>query len=194
MLMLTRMLSWLDRFRAPLTGGESPWHRVAIDVPSTAFGPGSTCEFKHYLEGESIVPASSIEDIIAWLLTCEYVADAEQFNERDLWQHPRSFEDRRRGDCEDFALWAWRKLAEIGVSAELVVGRALCGEDGGKARRHAWVVYRVDGTAFLFEPAARSRERMIQPLDAAMDDYVPHFAVDHRSVTCAFMGCILDAP
>ena len=25
------------------------------------------------------------------------------------------------------------------------------------------------------------------------DDYVPHFAVDHRFVTSAFVGCILDS-
>src|SRR5262249_40070867 len=111
---------------------------------------------------------------------------------RDLWQHPHSFEERRRGDCEDFALWAWRKLAEIGVEAEFVVGRVLCA-DSETARHHAWVVYRLNGTEFLFEPAARSREQMILLLSDAMDDYVPHFAVNHRLATCAFMGCILDA-
>jgi hypothetical protein len=33
---------------------------------------------------------------------------------------------------------------------------------------------------------------MIQPWSAVKDHYVPHFAVDHRFVTCAFVGCILD--
>jgi len=190
--MFARLLSWLDRLRSPLRGGESPWDRVAIDVPTIAFGPGSTREFGDYLEGDSLVSASSIDDIVQWLLTCEYVTDAVQFNERDLWQHPRSFEERRRGDCEDFALWAWRKLAEIGVEAELIVGRVLCADDADGKRRHAWVVYRFDGTLFLFEPAARTRERMIQRLDDAMDGYMPHFAVNHRLATCAFMGCLID--
>jgi Bacterial transglutaminase-like cysteine proteinase BTLCP len=189
--MLARLLGWLDRLRTPRRGGDSPWERVTMEVPTRAFGPGSTREFRHYLEGESLVSTESIDDIVEWLLTCEYVTDVVQFNERDLWQHPRSFEERRRGDCEDFALWAWRKLREIGVDAEFVVGRVVCSREDEDERRHAWVVYRVNGTAFLFEPAARSRERMIQLLDEAMHRYMPHFAVNHQLTTCAFLGCLL---
>jgi hypothetical protein len=60
-------------------------------------------------------------------------------------------------------------------------------------RQHAWVIYRVDGTAFLFEPAARTPARMIRPLADAMGEYVPHFAVNHRFDTNAFVGCVFDA-
>jgi hypothetical protein len=59
-------------------------------------------------------------------------------------------------------------------------------------RQHAWVVYQHDGDAYLFEPAARDRRRMIQPWSIVKDDYVPHFAVDHRFITSAFVGCIQD--
>src|SRR4029453_2399992 len=90
--------------------------------------------------------------------------------------------------------WAWRKLREIGVDAEFVVGRVVCGREEESERRHAWVVYRVNGTAFLFEPAARSRERMIQLLGEEMRGYMPHFPFNHQLTTCAFMGCLLDAP
>jgi predicted transglutaminase-like cysteine proteinase len=41
-----------------------------------------------------------------------------RFNRSHEREHPGAFERRRRGDCEDFALWAWRKLAEVGVDAE----------------------------------------------------------------------------
>ena len=34
---------------------------------------------------------------------------------------------------------------------------------------------------------------MIRPWSIVKDDYVPHFAVDHRFVTSAFVGCILDS-
>jgi len=47
----------------------------------------------------------------------------------------------------------------------------------------------MDGTAFLFEPAAQTPSRMIRPLEEAMGDYVPHFAVNHRFDTRAFAGC-----
>ena len=162
-----------------------------MKVPVVAFGPGSKRQFGHYLEGDSAVRPESIEDIVAWLLACEYARDIDLFNERDVWQHPGDFERLRRGDCEDFALWAWRKLAEIGVEAEFYVGRVRSCDAAPVDRHHAWVVYRLDGAEFLFEPAARSRQEMIRHLADARDDYVPHFAVNHRADTCAFGGYIL---
>ena len=74
------------------------------------------------------------------------------FNEIDLWQHPSSFEELRRGDCEDFALWAWRKLAELGIDAEFFVGRILSVEEPDVDRQHAWVVFRVGDVQFLSSP------------------------------------------
>lgn len=60
--------------------------------------------------------------------------------------------------------------------------------------RAAWVVYRADREEVLFEPAARDRQRMIRPLAAVKDAYVPHFAIDRRFVTSAFVGCLLPLP
>ena len=163
-----------------------------MPVPPGAFGPGSHQPFAEYFEGESCVRVESIDDIVAWLQTCEYVTDLALFHERDLWQHPGAFERLRRGDCEDFALWTWRKLAELGIDAEFCVGRVICHDRPEIDRQHAWVVYRVNETAFLFEPAARTPSRMIRPLADAMGEYVPHFAVNHRFDTNAFVGCAFD--
>jgi len=190
---LRRLLSAFMRFGARLAGRESAWERVPMRVPARLFGPGSEQPFAQYFEGESGVPVESIDDIVAWLQSCEYVTDLEQFNQRDFWQHPRAFEQLRRGDCEDFALWAWRKLAEVGIDAEFCVGRVICASQPEVDRQHAWVVYRVDGTTFLFEPAARTRSRMIRLLEDAMGEYVPHFAVNHRFDTSAFAGCAADS-
>jgi hypothetical protein len=165
---------------------DSPWRRVPMDVPATAFGPGSRWQFSRYFEGTSCVPARSIDDIVAWLHACEYVSDLEQFQQPDLWQQPCDFEKRQRGDCEDFALWAWRKLIEIGIEAEFYVGRILCG--GARQRRVSMRGSSIGtGATLLFEPAERDRQRMIQPWSAVMDDYEPHFAVDWRFVTSAFV-------
>jgi hypothetical protein len=71
------------------------------------------------------------------------------------------------------------------------VGRVIC--DEAPDRQHAWVVFRVDETPFLFEPAARTRSKMIRPLADAMAQYVPHFAVNHRFETTAFVGCASDS-
>jgi hypothetical protein len=180
------------RLAARLVGRESAWERVAMRVPARAFGPGSRQPFAEYFEGETSVPVRSIDDIVAWLQTCEYVSDFTLFHEQDVWQHPGAFERLRRGDCEDFALWTWRKLAEIGIDAEFCVGRVICDQQPEIDRQHAWVVYCVDGTQFLFEPAARTPSRMIRPLADAMGEYVPHFAVNHRFDTSAFVGCASD--
>jgi transglutaminase-like putative cysteine protease len=186
------LLSPFVRLATRLSRRESAWERVTMQVPASVFGPGSRQPFADYLDGESRVPVRGLDDIVAWLQTCEYVTDLELFQEPDVWQHPGAFEHLRRGDCEDFALWAWRKLAEVGIDAEFYVGRVVCGEPPGSDRQHAWVVYRVDGAEFLFEPAARTTSNMIRPLADAMGRYVPHFAVNHRLHTTAFAGCAVD--
>ena len=173
-----------------VTLSDSPWERVPIEVPAAAFGPGSRCPFSQYFEGESRVAVTSIDDIVDWLGTCEYASDLEQFHEPDLWQDPCAFEQRQRGDCEDFALWTWRKLIEIGVEAEFYVGRVAYGPEPAADRQHAWVMYRDGDDVCLFEPVARDRQRMIQPWSDVKDNYVPHFAVDRRFVTSAFTGCL----
>src|SRR5688572_9635425 len=100
---LRRLLSPLMHFAARLAGRESAWERVTMRVPTSAFGPGSQQPFAEYFEGQSSVRVESIDDIVAWLQTCEYATDLELFHERDFWQHPGIFETLRRGDCEDFA-------------------------------------------------------------------------------------------
>jgi hypothetical protein len=49
-------------------------------------------------------------DVRNFLVGCTYVSDTELFGKRDYWQPPEDFEKRRKGDCEDFALWTWRQL------------------------------------------------------------------------------------
>jgi hypothetical protein len=66
------------------------------------------------------------------------------------------------------------------------------GDDRSVARQHAWIVYRSDDQVSLFEPAARDRASMIQPWSVVKDDYITHFAVNGRSVTSAFVGCLSD--
>src|SRR6266542_1661198 len=146
--LLRRLLTPFMRFAARLVRRESAWERVTMRVPATAFGPGSQRPFGEYFEGESSVRVGSIDGIVAWLQTCEYVTDLELFHKRDVWLHPGAFERLRRGDCEDFALWAWRKLAEIGIDAEFYVGRVTGGGDPPVDRHHAWVVYRVRDAKF----------------------------------------------
>jgi len=173
---------WLGRFG----GKRDPWERIPHHVPNTAFGKGSTRPFAWYFEGESTVRVANVDDVCAWLLECEYADDSGLFNESDFWQHPRTFEQLRRGDCEDHAVWTWRKLIELGIDAELVSGirRPPGAEPGG----HVWVRFRQGGRDYIFETVSRRRERMIRPLDEVRGEYVPHAGVDREFHRFAYFG------
>jgi len=85
-----------------------------------------------------------IDEVRAFLSTCRYVSDREQFGVEDHWAAPEQFEQTRRGDCDDFALWTWRQLLGPGYNARFVVGRA------GKYRGgHAWVTFELGDKTFL---------------------------------------------
>jgi hypothetical protein len=73
---------------------------------------------------------SDLGDLRRFLAECKYVSDEEQFGERDYWQPPEQFEENKRGDCEDFALWIWRQLLHMNYSARFALGSASRYGDG----------------------------------------------------------------
>ena len=144
----------------------------AKPIPTQAFGNGSHHDFSWYFEGQSHVAISSIDDICHWLRECEYIHDRVLFLKEDFWQHPITFEQLRKGDCEDHALWAWRKLKELGIPAEFIVGHA------NPAGYHAWVVFELRGQQYLLETTQKSG-LMIYPLQRTKRFYKPEVGVDH---------------
>lgn len=157
---------------------EDPWEPVtSFLVRPQIFGPGSLRQFPWYFEGDSTVAVRSVDDVCHWLTECEYVSDPLLFNESDFWQHPRTFEHLRKGDCEDHALWAWRKLVELGHRADMFVGQWLGSASHGQGR-HAWVVFEKGGELFLLEPVAKDGTPAVRLLREVRDEYVPHFSVD----------------
>ena len=86
------------------------------------------------------------DEIRTFLKTCRYVSDREQFGVKDHWMPPEEFENIRRGDCDDFALWTWRQLLGLGYNARFVVGSA-----GRYGIGHAWVSFRVRDRVFIVE-------------------------------------------
>jgi hypothetical protein len=165
----------LRRLLTPLAA-LSPWPRdPAPYLLSTAFGPGSRRPFSAYLEGPSTVAVESVDDICGWLRGCEYVLDEELFDRVDVWQHPKSFEGARRGDCEDHALWAWRKLVDLKLEAELVVGT-------WEGEPHAWVTFVQDRRVFLLETTTK-KGSMIHPADEVRESYRPRYGVNRHLVT-----------
>jgi hypothetical protein len=192
-------LSKLDRIRLALPAfrlawtylddGDA-WRRLPHDVPLALYGPGNlTDDFSFYLEGPSSVSVGSIREVCYWLRKCEYHCDSVLFGRSDYWQHPTGFETLRRGDCEDHALWAWRKLIELGRKAELVVGEWREGEATDNDM-HAWVVYTENDSRFLFETATKSRKKMIRPLAEASHQYWPHASIDQNLQRHLYAGFI----
>ena len=162
------------------------WERIDIKVPLREYGSGARLDFAQYLTGESIVTVGSFGGIREWLSHCNYLSDDILFNERDFWQHPSTFERLRAGDCEDFAVWAWRKMLELGMDADLVAGYSVA--NGELDGRHAWVVFRDNAEAYVFEPARGIQESAVRSLDDAKGDYIPEFGVDRHAKRFAYAG------
>lgn len=165
---------------------DDPWERLSTRVPLARFGPGARNDFSWYLEGDTAQSPQSLDEMMDWLSGCEYASDETLFAEADFWQHPRTFEHLRRGDCEDFALWAWRKLLELGYDADLVVGR--CVPPARESSRHAWIVFRRDGNEYLYEPSRRDRATAVRLLSDVRNRYIPEFGVGPDAKRFAFSG------
>jgi hypothetical protein len=109
--------------------------------------PHPTFPMGRYVSQPLSVQCETIGDIRNFLMSCRYVSDQELFGKPDYWQPPEEFENRKKGDCEDFALWTWRQLLNMGYDARFIGGSAGRYGDG-----HAWVEYFKDGRCFLLEP------------------------------------------
>lgn len=110
-------------------------------------GPHPTFPMGRYISHPLGVRCKTMGDVRNFLIGCQYVSDQELFDKRDYWQPPEDFEKRRKGDCEDFALWTWRQLLNMGYDARFIGGSA-----GRYGSGHAWVEYFQDGRCFLLEP------------------------------------------
>ena len=168
----------------PLTV-QDRWNRYPEAIPLRAYGKGAQREFSWYLSGESSVEVNSLDEIMNWLAACTYMRDRDLFLEADYWQHPCVFEALRRGDCEDFALWAWRKLARLGYVAEFVAGRV---QHEGVHRGHAWVLIRADDQTYLFDPVLRAQAAMVVPLNEVAAVYIPEVSVDTKLTQYVYAG------
>ena len=75
-----------------------------------------------YISQPLTINCSTVREVREFLVTCEYVSDKELFGKEEYWQPPEEFEKRKKGDCEDFALWTWRQLLNMGYDSRFVGG------------------------------------------------------------------------
>jgi hypothetical protein len=113
----------------------------------------------------------SLEDLRTFLRKCRYVSDEEQFGRANFWMPPEKFERSRKGDCEDFALYAWRQLLSLGYAARFVGGKHSRNGEG-----HAWVTFQKNGKIYLLEPQLRSLGLRMPRLSTLA--YEPYFSVE----------------
>ena len=177
------LLSWSTR---NLTD-DDVWTKTKQPISFKRFGAGSLHDWPWYFEGQSNVDVKSPKDMVDWLRGCKYVGDRVLFHEKDFWQHPVTFENLRKGDCEDHALWAWRKLKELGVPAEFVCGRGGPRDAAGNGA-HAWVHLDLGGQPHLMETVADARHRMTFPFDEIRTRYCPALSVDTDFKTYRYGG------
>ena len=178
---LRLIAQWVDH--------EDVWSFQEVELKPRWFG--STYDFWHYLDGHSEIRVGSVAEICDWLVECEKKSDLELFHQRDYWQHPLTFEQLRKGDCEDHALWAWRKLGELGIPARFFVGRWQWPPERGTAPSfHAWVTYESEDSELLVESMALKAGDMVKPLARAKADYIPHFSVGHFRDTRMYGGFV----
>jgi hypothetical protein len=124
-----------------------------------------------YFSQPLTVECKNLEDLRTFLRKCRYVSDKEQFGQDDYWMPPEEFERSRKGDCEDFALYAWRQLLAMGYSARLTGGR-----HGRYGEGHAWVTFKKGDKAFLLEPQARGLGLRLPRLSTLA--YTPYFSIE----------------
>jgi hypothetical protein len=132
------------------------------------------------------VEARSPRDIAEWLTGCRYVEDRHLHRAVDHWLHPCDFEELRRGDCEDFALWAWRKLVEGSYHAEFIVG--VHHRSDGFVGRHAWVAFHEGGDEFVFDGVQRTVPMILRPRHEVLHEYVPQVGVGTSGRPFVFAG------
>jgi hypothetical protein len=164
-----------------------PWERIEQGLAVPWYGSGAPPDFREYLSGISSVDVESVDDICSWLRTCTFATDEALFGRADVWQHPLEFEVRRAGDCDCHALWAWRKLHELGISAEFLSGRRRLAD--GNEEGHCWVQL-VSSAGSLILESTEKEGSMLRPLSSAREEYIPHLAVSTSLARVSYWGLL----
>jgi len=163
-------------------GDDDPWHSIEIRNPEICWDYGK--DFQSFLIGKSRYDVDGIYDICKWLRQCDYVRDIQLFGVVDHWQHPSVFEENRKGDCEDHALWAWRKILNLGAEAEFMIGSF-------RGEVHAWVTFDWNNSLTVFECTEKaSAGQMLRRSDEAKSDYIPYFSIDGNMVRRLYAGAL----
>ncbi|MBW1849771.1 MAG: transglutaminase-like cysteine peptidase [Deltaproteobacteria bacterium] len=135
---------------------------------SRVFHP--TFPIGRYLSRPLTKDLKNIDELRSFLKTCTYISDKEQFNKDEYWLPPEEFEKLQKGDCEDFALYAWRQLIKMGYKARFVAGYS-----GRYGTGHAWVTLERNNRYYICEPVACHFSRLPK---LSMVRYRPEISIE----------------
>jgi hypothetical protein len=142
-------------------------------------GPHPTFPMGRYLSQPLTIKCRNLSEVRAFLRECKGVPDDEQFGREDYWQPPEQFEQSRKGDCDDFALWTWRQLLDMDYDSRVVFGQY-----GRYGIGHAWVQFFDGDRTFLVEPQLSVVGERMPRLQTLR--YHPGFSVAWNGETLAY--------
>ena len=164
-----------------------PWERLDVGIPPRYFGEAAP-DWTAVLRAPTSVSVTSLADVLAFLNGCRATA-APPADVPPTWPPLEAFEAHQAGNCTGHALWAWRRLVDLGFAPTLVVGRTR--PFTRSAGRHAWVLFASEGTEYLLEAVAKTDEQLLRPLAMVRENYRPEVGVTAEGRTVGFAGLLL---
>lgn len=79
----------------------------------------ATYPIGRYISHALTVKGETLDDLGKFLKTRRAMTDKDQFGKDDYWMPLEDFEKSRKGDCDDFAMYLWRQLLEMGYRARV---------------------------------------------------------------------------
>lgn len=141
----------------------------------TATASAMGIDGQHHFANSYLVGYQPFETQHIWVplytlvLRKRYQYDHLQYSSlKDVWQNSKQAFFYTRGDCEDHAMILADWLISMGIDARVVLG--FYKEEG-----HAWVVFFLNGKAYLLEATSKRKIRNMGAIPAAalMVDYHP---------------------
>ncbi len=145
---------------------------VAPTTRNTKWMFSSSFPMLRYVNQPLDMQCKTLSDVRKFLRKCRYISDYEQFGKIDYWLPPDEFEKTKKGDCEDYALWAWRQMMYLGYKSRYVVGYS-----GKYGEGHAWVTIEKEGKYYVVEALASSLGEKLPRLRGIY--YKPEMSVEY---------------
>ena len=140
--------------------------------------PGNAQIFEPQISLRDLAPSLSTPELIAHFMWqhFSFESDPVHFGRKDYWQSPEELFIARRGDCEDFALFAQELLKRNGIPSFLM-------SIYGKGVGHTVCVFKENGKYHVIDGVrvARYGSKTLQELSSEINPFWQKAAIVVRS-------------